>query len=179
MTDKEAHMHVYNIEMPLANIRNLLNALALISENLDEPQAGAVNVIVHAALEQVREADGAHRACLGHPSRSRALRTRRLAGGCRAMQLIAIYVAIWRLRLAPLLPGGTVLRRPRSAAARPLKNHPLVFTSRRVFVRSRPAKMLQHGYKKSERAPYLYEASAISTTIALQCEVTRVSNQCM
>jgi hypothetical protein len=30
--------------------------------------------------------------------------------------------------------------------------------------------MLQHGYNKSERAPYLYEASAISTSIALRCE---------
>jgi hypothetical protein len=32
--------------------------------------------------------------------------------------------------------------------------------------------MLQHGYNKSEVAPYLYEASTLSTTIALQCAVT-------
>src|SRR5437762_2573829 len=39
--------------------------------------------------------------------------------------------------------------------------------------------MLQHGYNGSEMGPYLYEASALSTTIALHCEVARVSNRCM
>jgi hypothetical protein len=47
-----------NIEMPLTDIRNLLNAIALITEAMEEPHAGAVNVIVHAALEHVREIEG-------------------------------------------------------------------------------------------------------------------------
>jgi hypothetical protein len=42
-----------------------------------------------------------------------------------------------------------------------------------------PVKMLQHGYNASEMAPYLYEEEALSTTIALHCEVARVSNRCM
>jgi hypothetical protein len=42
----------------LASIRQLLSALALISETLEEPGAGAVNVIVHAALAHVAEAEG-------------------------------------------------------------------------------------------------------------------------
>jgi len=41
-------------------------------------------------------------------------------------------------------------------------------TSRRVFPVLVPVKMLQHGYKESEMAPYLYEASALSTTNALR-----------
>jgi hypothetical protein len=44
---------------------------------------------------------------------------------------------------------------------------------------SYPVKMLQHGYNGSEMAPYLYEASILSTTIALQWEVARVSNWLM
>jgi len=48
-----------------------------------------------------------------------------------------------------------------------------------MMLSSYPVKMLQHGYNASEMAPYLYEASALSTTIALQCEVARVSNWCM
>jgi hypothetical protein len=42
-----------------------------------------------------------------------------------------------------------------------------------------PVKMLQHGYNASEMAPYLYEEEALSMTIALHCEVARVSNQPM
>jgi hypothetical protein len=38
---------------------------------------------------------------------------------------------------------------------------------------------LHHGYNGIEMAPYLYEGEAPSMTIALQCEVARVSNQCM
>jgi hypothetical protein len=37
--------------------------------------------------------------------------------------------------------------------------------------------MLQHGYIRSEMAPYHYEAEASSTTIALHYEVARVSNR--
>jgi hypothetical protein len=44
---------------------------------------------------------------------------------------------------------------------------------------SYPVKMLPHGYNASEMAPYLYEASVVSTTIALQWEVARVSNRLM
>jgi hypothetical protein len=36
--------------------------------------------------------------------------------------------------------------------------------------------MLHSGYNKSESGQYLYEAEAFSTTIALHCEVGRVSN---
>jgi len=35
---------------------------------------------------------------------------------------------------------------------------------------SYPVKMLQHGYNGSEVPPLDYEASALSTTIALHCE---------
>ena len=44
-----------------------------------------------------------------------------------------------------------------------------------MVLRTKPVKMLQHGYNESEVAPYLYEASTFSTTIALHCEVARVS----
>jgi hypothetical protein len=40
-------------------------------------------------------------------------------------------------------------------------------------------KMLHPGYNGIEMAPYLYEEEAPSMTIALHCEVARVSNQCM
>jgi hypothetical protein len=40
------------------------------------------------------------------------------------------------------------------------------------FVPTYPVKMLQHGYNGSEVPPLNYEASALSTTIALHCEVT-------
>ena len=42
-----------------------------------------------------------------------------------------------------------------------------------------PVKMLHHGYNAIEMAPYLYEVEAPSMTIALHCDVARVSNQCM
>ncbi|MCK1518374.1 hypothetical protein IVB22_39060 [Bradyrhizobium sp. 190] len=35
---------------------------------------------------------------------------------------------------------------------------------------------MQHGYNKSEMAPYLYEEEAFSTTIALRGEHGRLSN---
>jgi hypothetical protein len=65
--------HVGSIELPLAGIRHFLDALALISEAMDEPHAGAVNVIVHAALDHVRDAEGVHQALfrLTHPDRER------------------------------------------------------------------------------------------------------------
>ena len=40
-------------------------------------------------------------------------------------------------------------------------------------------KMLHPGYNGIEMAPYHYEEEAPSMTIALHCEVARVSNQCM
>jgi hypothetical protein len=42
-----------------------------------------------------------------------------------------------------------------------------------------PVKMLQHGYNAIEMGPYQYEEEALSMTIALHCEVARVSNQPM
>ena len=48
-----------------------------------------------------------------------------------------------------------------------------------MMLSTNPVKMLQHGYNASEMAPYLYEEEALSMTIALHCEVARVSNQCM
>lgn len=58
----------------------------------------------------------------------------------------------------------------------------VIMKSRRTYphlLSSYPVKMLQHGYNASDMAPYLYEASGLSTTIALQCEVARVSNRYM
>jgi hypothetical protein len=48
-----------------------------------------------------------------------------------------------------------------------------------MVVSTSPVKMLQPGYNAIEMAPYLYEGEAPSMTIALHCEVARVSNQCM
>jgi len=39
--------------------------------------------------------------------------------------------------------------------------------------------MLQHGYNASGIGPYQYEEEALSTSIALHCEVARVSNLAM
>jgi len=47
------------------------------------------------------------------------------------------------------------------------------------MVRTYPVKMLPPGYNAIEMAPYLYEGEAPSMTIALHCEVARVSNQPM
>ena len=48
-----------------------------------------------------------------------------------------------------------------------------------MMISSYPVKMLHHGYNAIEMAPYLYEGEAPSMTIALHCEVARVSNQCI
>jgi len=48
-----------------------------------------------------------------------------------------------------------------------------------MMVSTKPVKMLQHGYNGSEMRPYLYEAEPLCTTIALHCELARVSNRCM
>jgi hypothetical protein len=63
--------HVCRIERPLHSIRSFLDALALITETLDEPGASAVNVIVHATLDQVGEIDEEYSALfqLSHPNR--------------------------------------------------------------------------------------------------------------
>jgi hypothetical protein len=73
MTDSEIRSHICHVGMPIDKLRNLINAVALITETLDEPQAGAVNVIVYAALEQVAEMDTAYIALfrLSHPDRER------------------------------------------------------------------------------------------------------------
>jgi len=65
--------HVGSIEPALTHIRNFLDALALISETMEEPAASAVNVIVHATLDHVTEADEAYVALfkLSHPDRER------------------------------------------------------------------------------------------------------------
>ena len=48
-TSDEIRSHVNSIEPALTHIRYFLDAIALITEAMEEPHAGAVNVIVHAA----------------------------------------------------------------------------------------------------------------------------------
>ena len=59
-TSDDVRSHVNSIEPALAHIRHFLDAIALITEAMEEPHAGAVNVIVHAALDHVREAEAVH-----------------------------------------------------------------------------------------------------------------------
>ena len=72
-TSDEIRSHVNSIEPALAHIRHFLDAIALITEAMEEPHAGAVNVIVHAALDHVREAEAVHQTLfrLTHPDRER------------------------------------------------------------------------------------------------------------
>jgi hypothetical protein len=65
--------HVCSIERPLAVIRNFLNALAMISETLDEPGASAVNQITWAMMDQVADLNAEHVTLfrLTHPGRER------------------------------------------------------------------------------------------------------------
>jgi hypothetical protein len=65
--------HACSIERPLTGIRHFLDAIALITEAMEEPQAGAVNVIIHAALDHVRDAEAVHLSLfrLTHPDRER------------------------------------------------------------------------------------------------------------
>jgi hypothetical protein len=62
-----------NLEPPLTNIRRFLDALALISETLDEPGGSAVNVIVHAAIDHAAEVESEYVSLfrLTHPDRER------------------------------------------------------------------------------------------------------------
>ena len=48
-----------------------------------------------------------------------------------------------------------------------------------MVISTSAGKMLHRGYNAIEMAPYLYEGEAPSMTIALHCEVARVSNQYM
>jgi hypothetical protein len=47
-TSDEMRPHVNSIDRPLTGIRHFLDAIALISETMEEPAASAVNVIVQA-----------------------------------------------------------------------------------------------------------------------------------
>ena len=72
-TSGDVFRHACRIEPALTHTRKFLEALALISETMEEPHASPVNVVVHAALEHVAEADEAYvtlfRLC--HPDRER------------------------------------------------------------------------------------------------------------
>jgi hypothetical protein len=72
-TAEEIRPHVTSLEQPLTRARHFLDAIALITEAMEEPHAGAVNIIVHTALEHVTEADDAYAALfkLSHPDRER------------------------------------------------------------------------------------------------------------
>jgi hypothetical protein len=52
-----AFSHVCKIEHPLGAAQCLANALALITETLDEPAASAMNEIVHMVRAHLREID--------------------------------------------------------------------------------------------------------------------------
>jgi hypothetical protein len=58
------------MERPLQSVCNFLDALALITETMDEPAASAVNTIVWAAIDQVGEIDEAYPTLfhLSHPN---------------------------------------------------------------------------------------------------------------
>ena len=72
MTDPTFH-HVTNIERPLNSIRNFANALALISEALDEPGASVVQEIAWNIRGFVETIEGEYSALfrLSHPDRER------------------------------------------------------------------------------------------------------------
>ena len=72
-TADEMRPHVGRLEHPLTTIRYLLDAIALISEVMDEPHASAVNTIVHTAMDHVRDVEAEHLALfrLTHPDRER------------------------------------------------------------------------------------------------------------
>jgi hypothetical protein len=71
IVSNEVFCHVTNLERPLGSTRRFLDALALLSETLKEPEAGAVNEIVQATLERVAEIDKEYSTLfrLTHPSR--------------------------------------------------------------------------------------------------------------
>jgi len=48
-----------------------------------------------------------------------------------------------------------------------------------MMVSTKPVKMLLHGYNSIGMGPYHYEEEPLCTTIALHCELARVSNRCM
>jgi hypothetical protein len=63
--------HVCNIEHPLGAAQRLADALALITETIDEPEASAMNEIVHMVQAHLREIDKEY-SCLfrlHHPNR--------------------------------------------------------------------------------------------------------------
>ena len=70
-TSDEMRPHVNSLERPLTAIGHFLDAIALITEAMEKPHAGAVNV--HAALDHVREAEAVHLSLfrLTHPDRER------------------------------------------------------------------------------------------------------------
>jgi hypothetical protein len=72
-TADEMRPHVNRLEDPLTSIGRFLDAIALISEVMEEPHACAVNIIVHTALGHLRDAEVEHLALfrLTHPDRER------------------------------------------------------------------------------------------------------------
>ena len=72
-TADEMCPHVNNLEHPVTSIRHFLDAIALISEVMEEPHACAVNTIVHTALDHLRKVEAEHLILfrLTHPDRER------------------------------------------------------------------------------------------------------------
>ena len=65
--------HVCKIERPLGAVQRLGDALALITETIEEPGASAMNEIVHVMLEHVAEIEEEYAFLfkLHHPDRER------------------------------------------------------------------------------------------------------------
>jgi hypothetical protein len=63
--------HVGAIGEQLSDVHRLLDALALLTETMEEPHAGAANVIVWTTIDHLREIDLHHTALfrLNHPDR--------------------------------------------------------------------------------------------------------------
>jgi hypothetical protein len=67
------YAYVCEMDYPLASIRRFGDALALITETIEEPGASAMNEIVYALLDRVKELDKIHEKLFRthHPSRER------------------------------------------------------------------------------------------------------------
>jgi hypothetical protein len=67
----DAFGHVCKIESPLGSAQHLVDALALITETIDEPGASAMNEIIHTVRANLREIDKEHSHLfrLHHPNR--------------------------------------------------------------------------------------------------------------
>jgi hypothetical protein len=65
------YSHVNKLEGPLGSIRRLVDAVALITETIEEPGASAINEIVWTMKDHISELDEIHKVLfrLHHPNR--------------------------------------------------------------------------------------------------------------